>query len=437
MENFNLSLLIYTVPAVTVILLYVNARKTAEMKSAAIKKEEFDAGLTQPATLHPLIDPAKCLGCKACVEACPEQNVLGVINGKAELIAPTHCIGHGACQEACPTDAIELVFGTEKRGVDIPVVHPNFETNVPNIFIAGELGGMGLIKNAVEQGRQAIDFITQRVSGKKQIQDALDVVIVGAGPAGLSATLGAVERKLDYVTLERESIGGAIFQYPRGKIVMTQPANLPIVGKVKFKETTKDRLLEFWKSSIERANLKINECEGVQHIRQDGEYLFVVSSKGEYKTKTVLLAVGRRGIPRKLGVAGEELSKVVYRLIDPAQYRGLHVLIVGGGDSALEAAIAISEVAGTQVHISYRSESFSRAKQKNRDRLVDAQKSGNLKVWMSSQVKEICEKQVVMVQGTKEEIIENDAVIVCAGGILPTQFLNSIGVKVETKYGTA
>jgi thioredoxin reductase/NAD-dependent dihydropyrimidine dehydrogenase PreA subunit len=378
------------------------------------------------------------------VSACPERskNVLGVIHGKAHIVNPTHCIGHGACKTACPFDAIELVFGTEKRGVDIPQVNPDFQTNVPGVFIAGELGGMGLIRNAVKQGVEAVDSICKIDGVGKSHGDVIDLVIVGAGPAGIAASLAAKDKKLSFVTLEQDSVGGTVSHYPRGKIVMTAPAVLPIVGKMKFKETTKEALMEFWQGVIEKAELKIKDRERVESVEaeiladQSGGF-HVKTGTGAYHTRAILLAIGRRGTPRKLGVPGEEQSKVVYRLIDPAQYRNQHVLVVGGGDSALEAAVSISEEEGTTVAISYRSEAFSRAKEKNRIKIADAEKAGRLRVLMKSTVKHIEPDKVVITTDDDEVCIDNDAIIVCAGGILPTPFLKSIGINVDTKFGTA
>ncbi len=157
--------------------------------SRRVLEESIASGMTEPASLHPLIDPARCLGCASCISACPENSVLGLLNGKAQLVNPSHCIGHGACKTACPFDAIELVFGTEKRGLDIPEVNPDYQTNVPGIYIAGELGGMGLIRNAVTQGVQAVTSIS-KLSGIGK-SHPLDLVIVGAGPAGIAASLAA------------------------------------------------------------------------------------------------------------------------------------------------------------------------------------------------------------------------------------------------------
>ena len=416
---------------------YLVRRFSLQRMSKAAAVDSYEGGLTEPVSLHPIIDPSKCIGCGSCIKACPEQPhhvVLGLIRGKAELVSPTSCIGHGACKSACPVDAITLVFGSERRGVELPRVTPWFETNVAGVFVAGELGGMGLIRNAVEQGRQAIEQIVARQPRGKG--DQLDVVIVGAGPAGFSASLAALEKKLRFVTVEQESLGGCVFQYPRGKIVMTQPAVLPIEGKVSMTLTTKEQLLDFWLGVQRRTGLKIRDNERVESVTKDGDGFIVRTSKGELRTTSVLLAVGRRGTPRKLGVPGEEASKVVYRLIDPAQYAGQRVLVVGGGDSALEAAASLAE-AGASAALSYRGDAFQRAKKRNRERVKAATAAGSLNVLLKSEVKSITPGEVALLLEGQELALPNDTVIVNAGGILPTEFLKQIGIDVETKWGTA
>lgn len=428
--------LIYLLLMALIWKLYFHLLTRKTIKNSGIKNEAISSGMIEPASLHPIIDFARCIGCGTCVQACPESKntVLGLINSKAELINPTHCIGHGACKSACPVGAITLVFGTEKRGIDIPDVNPNFETNVPNIFIAGELGGMGLIRNAIEQGKQAMASIIQK--HHKPADRYVGAVIIGAGPAGIAASLTAKEKGLPFVIVEQDSLGGTVAHFPRGKLVMTTPVNLPLVGKINFKETTKERLLEFWKRVVKQTGLVINFKERVDAIEAAEHGFNVITNKNQYLTHSVLLTIGRRGTPRKLGVPGEEKNKVVYRLIDPEQYIKQHVLVVGGGDSALEAATSIAEQSGATVTLSYRSASFSRAKEKNRQKVNKLVEQERLKVMLESNVKNIGEYDVLINWKGKDIKIPNQSVIICAGGILPTAFLKETGIAVETKYGT-
>lgn len=435
----NFLIYLYLLPIAAIVVWYMRQHNRQERQSLQALKAATEAGMLEPPTLHPEIDPNICIGCKSCVLACPEQDahqVLGMIGKKARLIGPSDCIGHGACKTVCPVGAIKLVFGTATRGIDLPVVKPNFETDMPGIFIAGELGGMGLIRNAIEQGRQAMQSISQLLSTAHT--NPLDLLIVGAGPAGFSATLAAKQGHLKSVTIEQEELGGTVAHFPRGKLVMTQPAELPMIGKTNFKEVEKEELIKFWIEAADKTGISINYDERVDEIEPlKGKAGYAVTTnRATYETRAILLAIGRRGTPRQLGVPGEEFTKVVYRLIDPAQYEGQHVLVVGGGDSALEAATSTAAERGTTVTLSYRSGAFSRAKQKNREKVEAMGKDGRLNVLLKSDVKEIRPNSVVISLG--DEIIEipNDAVIVSAGGILPTTFLQKIGINVETKWGS-
>jgi thioredoxin reductase/NAD-dependent dihydropyrimidine dehydrogenase PreA subunit len=431
-------MLMYAAPMAVTVAVWSYFQRRLHKRSVAVRDAAKASGLNEPPSLHPAINPNICIGCKACINACPEMpahQVLGLILGKADLISPSDCIGHGACRTACPVGAITLVFGTTTRGIDIPHVGPDFQTNVPGVYIAGELGGMGLIRNAIEQGRQAINFIAQDRAPCET--GAVDVVIVGAGPAGFSASLAAMEKKLTFVTLEQDTFGGTVAHYPRGKLVMAGTAHLPLVGKVKLGDTSKEKLLAYWQKVQRDTGVPISFNERVTAVIPEGKCLRVQTSTREIRARKVLLAIGRRGTPRQLGVPGEDRTKVTYRLIEPEQYGNRQVLIVGGGDSALEAATAISEVAGTRVALSYRSEAFNRVKPANRERLHAAEKAGKVKILMRSEVIAIEEDKVRLKLPEDELAIDNDAVIISAGGVLPTAFLKSIGIEIETKYGTA
>ena len=410
-------------------------------KSTKVEKKIDQAkewGLHEPVSIHPKIDAAKCIGSGACVKACPEKDILGISGGKGQLINASQCIGHGACAAACPMEAITLVFGTEKRGVDIPWVSPEFETNVPGVFIVGELGGMGLIKNAVTQGREAMDHIATLLKQRKAQDGIYDVVIVGAGPAGIGASLAAAKHKINAVTIDQNDLGGTVLQYPRHKIVMTSPVELPMYGKVRMRETTKEALLELWQDVFGKTGLKINSNEKMTGLVKDGCGRFVVQTvKNDYATRFVVLAIGRRGTPRKLGVPGEDKGKVTYSLKDPESHRGENILVVGGGDSAVEAAMALSAQPGNIVTLSYRNDRFSRIKPGNRSRLEEAVAGKKLKIAFKSDVVEIKDNEVVIETDRKKTTLPNDYVYVFAGGELPNEFLKSIGIRIEKKFGTA
>jgi thioredoxin reductase/Pyruvate/2-oxoacid:ferredoxin oxidoreductase delta subunit len=435
LEKFIIYSIVFLL-TIMVVYIYVrkNKRQTKVNREKINKAKEL--GFYEPVSLHPLVNLDICLGSGACVAACPEFDVLGLIDGKAATINASRCVGHGACFHACPVGAISLVMGTEKRGVDLPHVSAEFETNAKGIYIAGELGGMGLIKNAVEQGRQSIENIKKNFTRSQNA--TYDVVIIGAGPAGISASLAALEKNLRFITLDQDSLGGTVYTFPRKKVIMTAPMHLPLYGKVSKTEFTKNELLNLWKDVLQKNKIEINENTKVLSVEKNSDHIIVKTENKSMSTNFVLLAIGRRGSPRKLGVDGEMSEKVSYRLIEPEHIRDKHVLVVGGGDSAIEAALALAEE-NNKVIISYRGESFSRVKPKNFDNISKAASAKRIEIVFQSVVKEIKDELVVL--GTErngmqvEREILNDLVYVFVGGELPNEFLQKAGIRITKKFG--
>jgi len=438
MEMIIEEIVVYSIVGILcliVVMIYVRKqlRETRISKEKIIKAKE--EGLFEPVSLHPVVDH-NCIKSGACIAACPEHDVLGIVNGRATTINASQCIGHGACFHACPTQAITLCIGTEKRGVDLPHVNQNFETNVPGIFIAGELGGMGLIRNAVEQGKQAAENITKVIT--KDHGATYDLIIVGAGPAGISAALTAKKNGLKSIVLEQDTLGGTVFTFPRAKIVMTSPMDLPLYGKVKFYQTSKSELLDLWKTVLTKNEISIKEKSKVEAIVSENGYFKISTLSGEeYTTKTVLLSIGRQGTPRKLNVPGEISEKVAYRLLEPENIEGKNILVVGGGDSAIESALLLAD--SNKVTLSYRNEVFSRLKPMNSSKINDAIAKGSIDVRLNSNLLSIDTEDVTLSVGKDNENIKlkNDLVYIFAGGELPTQFLEKVGIKITKKFGEA
>ena len=408
-------------------------RKSLEtVKKVILAKEE---GLFEPVSLHPYIDLNSCIGGGACITACPEKDIIGIADGIATVINTSNCVGHGACFHACPVEAISLRIGTESRGVDLPHVSEDYETNIKGMYIAGELGGMGLIKNSVEQGQQAMENIAKQKKPSKE--NVLDVVIIGAGPAGISATLEAKKQGLSSITLEQDSLGGTVYTFPRAKIVMTSPMNLPLYGKAKLYDTSKDELLQLWKKVISEQNLEILENTKVESITpiEDETFKIVTNTGSEYICNQVLLSIGRRGTPRKLGIPGEDSQNVAYRLLEPERIEEKKIIVVGGGDSAIESALLLLQN-NNQVILSYRKDKFSRLKPKNREKIEKAVADKLIRVVYNSNLVSINEKSVLMsIEGDAAMEIENDLVYIFAGGELPTSFLQNAGIEVSKRFG--
>ena len=404
-------------------------KRDAQARAAAEKGKLFSEG---PKAQHPHIDNAYCIGCATCTTVCPEGDVLAMLGGKAVIVNGYKCIGHGLCADACPVGAITMVMANPSMGADMPTLSGEFETTVPNLFIVGELGGLALIKNAVNQGRDCVDTIVNRFTARgtaRTIPDVYDVLIIGAGPAGIAASLRAIQHKLKYLTLERDEIGGTVAKYPRQKLVMTSPVEFPMYGKFKKTELSKENLLAFWDKILHRADFKVRTGQKVEDIKRSDDGIFTVKSQdSQYRSHSVILALGRTGTPRKLGVKGEELSKVMYRLIEADHYVNKKILVVGGGDSAVEAAMGLAHQVGNKVTLSYRQPQFSRIKERNAQRIADCMKSGKIEVLFNSNPVEFKEQSVlIQVEGQQREI-PNDFVWIFAGGTPPNEFLKKVGV---------
>ena len=403
--------------------------RDAKARAAAEKGKLFSEG---PKAQHPHIDNTYCIGCATCTTVCPEGDVLAMLGGKAVIVNGYKCIGHSLCADACPVGAITMVMANPSMGADMPTLTGEFETTVPNLFIVGELGGLALIKNAVNQGRECVDIILNRFTARgtaRTMSDVLDVLVIGAGPAGIAASLRAIQHKMKYLTLERDEIGGTVAKYPRQKLVMTSPVEFPMYGKFKKTELSKENLLAFWDKVLHRADFKVRTGQRVEDIKRGPDGVFTVHTQdSQYRSYAVVLALGRTGTPRKLNVPGEELSKVMYRLIEADHYINKKILVVGGGDSAVEAAMGLAHQVGNKVTLTYRQGQFSRIKERNSLRIADCMKSGKVEVLFNANPIEIKEQSVMIdVAGTTREI-PNDYVWVFAGGTPPNDFLKKIGV---------
>ena len=420
--------------AIVLAFLFLHLRKMKKQEENARKAVEkgklYSSG---PRAQHPHIDANYCIGCAACTTVCPEGDVLAMLGGKAVIVNGHKCIGHSLCAEVCPVGAITMVMAHPSMGADMPFLTPEYETSIKNLFIAGELGGLALIKNAINQGRACVDIVATRigaVGGSRHGSDIYDVLIVGAGPAGISASLRAIEKKLNYVTLDEGEMGGTVAKYPRQKLVLTSPVEFPMYGKFKKTELSKEELLSFWSAILQRVDFKFRKGEKVDHIEKASNSIFTVTTaKSAYRARSVILAIGKGGSPRKLGAKGEELPKVMYRLIEADHYVHKKILVVGGGDSAVEAAMGLAHQIGNTVTLSYRQASFTRIKERNAQRLEEFIRKGKLKVLFNSKPLEITPEAVVLDVNGSSQRIPNDYVWVFAGGEPPTAFLKKIGIR--------
>lgn len=392
---------------------------------------------------HPEIDLAKCIGCGGCVRACPEDGVLGLSYGQAVVVHGARCVGHGLCAEACPTGAIALTLGDLRERTDLPALDSGLQAvTAPGLFLAGEITGFALVRTAVAHGVQVAREVARRtrmvpaaVAAPTQV---LDLLVVGAGPAGLAACLAAKEAGLQFLCLEQQPrLGGTVAGYPRRKLVMTQAMELPLHGPLRQLSWTKEDLVALWEQLAARHDLPIRLGAEVTAVQREADDTFTVRTAdgSVHRARHVLMAPGRRGSPRRLGVPGEERTKVSYGLLDAQGHAGRKVLVVGGGDSAIEAALALADQPGTTVTLSYRKESLFRLKARNDKAIHDAILRGRVTALFASEVTAIHEDRVELTvrDGTavRTVAVPNDDVFVLAGGNPPFPLLEAAGVSFD------
>jgi len=388
---------------------------------------------------YPNIDLSRCMGCGSCVRACPEDGVLELAHGQALVVHGARCVGHGACAAECPVDAIAIMLGDVVERTDLPAIKPSLESvGSPGIYLAGEVTGYALIRTAIEHGtavaREVASNAAMEVVATEE--EVLDLCVVGAGPAGIACSLEAKQQGLSFVTLEQEELGGTVAKYPRRKLVMSQPVDLPLHGRLKKLSYSKEELITLWTKVTREHDLPVRAGVSFERIEEVDPHLFRVHhGEGSLLTRNVCLALGRRGTPRKLGVLGEDLNKVVYHLIDAQSYQGVNALVVGGGDSAVEAAIGLGEQPGNLVTLSYRKSEFNRIKARNEKHLNEAVQAGRVQLLTLSEVVKFGEGYVDLRVGDQPHPIRlpNEAAFIMAGGVPPFRLLQDSGVSFDPK----
>jgi thioredoxin reductase len=373
---------------------------------------------------------------------CPEKGVLELVHGQAMVVNGARCTGISACERECPVGAITVTLTNVEERRDIPAISTELEAvGTPGLFLAGEVTAHALIKTAIEQGTAVADEVARRRTEKPMTAEveaeALDLCVVGAGPAGLACSLEAKRHGLSFITLDQaDTPGGTVAKYPRRKLVMTQPVDLPLHGRLERTSYSKEELIDLWLSIAKEEALPIHGGQVFQGVerRDDGSFT-VRTTSHEVHARNVCIAIGRRGVPRKLDVPGEELSKVAYSLIDASSYQNRRILVVGGGDSAVEAALGLAEQDGNDVTLSYRGEAFTRIRLRNEERLEEARTSGRLRVLLSSKVRAIRADtvEIEMSDGPSRGVfaLPNDEVFIMAGGIPPFELLERSGVSFD------
>lgn len=416
----------------------IRSRKKEHTLAQKAIQKSIATHMNEPLTLHPEVDLSLCVGCGSCTKVCPEGDILKLINHKSVLVSPSKCVGHGECETACPMNAITLVFGTKTRGMDIPRISANYETNVPGLYIAGELGGMGLIRNAIKQGVAAAKHALKTLPTAGS--EVFDLLIVGAGPAGLGAALASIDAKKKYLCIDQNTFGGTVANFPKQKLVMSAPAELPLVGAMKFakNKVSKEDLLEFWHEVKKKTGFQLQEKVAFISLEKVAGIFEVKTSKGLVKAKKVILAMGVRGSPRKLGLPNEDLPKVAYNLVDPEEYQGRDICVVGGGNAGVEAAQYLARASlKNRVRLLVRGEQFDRCNDENKRIIEELAAAGLVTIQYSAAVKEISKEALVIEAKGALQKVPNDYLFVFAGADLPSKFLMSLGISIDKKFGEA
>lgn len=418
-----------------VLVLWGRRRELAEMAGRTEELAEAKARGSHEARLqYPEVDLAKCIGCGSCVRACPEEGVLELIHGQAIVVHGARCVGHGLCAKECPTGGVVVRIGDLEERRDIPALTEELEsTQTPGIYLAGEVTGFALVKTAIDHGRDVARHVAAKA--KSRANAPLDLLIVGAGPAGISCSLEAKEQGLRFKTVDQDRIGGTVAHYPRQKMVLTQPVELPRYGKLKRNSYQKEELIAIWNEVVANEELPLETGRTFESIENqaDGSFLVHFTEGEAIHASAVCLALGRRGSPRRLDVPGEDLPKVSYGLVDAQSFVDQKLLVVGGGDSAIEAAIALAEQPGNQVTLSYRKHAFFRIKARNEARLAQSLENGRLRVIFNSEVMAIDTDSVLLMEGDDTRHLANDHVFILAGGVPPFKKLEQAGVSFDPR----
>ncbi|HEY1556804.1 MAG TPA: NAD(P)-binding domain-containing protein [Kofleriaceae bacterium] len=380
------------------------------------------------------INDDRCTGCDACVAVCP-TNVLDLVANKSRVLRFEDCIQCEACMIACPTEALVMFpEGALPPPLKIPEMDDHFQTAVPGQYLIGEVAGKPLVKNAANLGRAVIEHMLAsglRSGALGRGGDAVDVAIVGSGPGGLSAALSCIQRGLSYVVLEKEQLlASTIARYPKGKLVMAEPYDSENVSLLPVFDSSKEQLIPIWHELIQRVGLALRRGESVEGVQRMPDGSFEVrTTVAMVRAQRVVLAIGTRGKPRTLQVQGENLPKVYSLLDDPDDWRGKNVLVVGGGDSACEAALALAD-AGAKVIISYRGKGFNRAAPKNKQAIEQYAAEGRIKAKLQSQVLMFDHESVALALGDgSQKRYPNDGAFVLIGADPPVAWLEKMGIR--------